>query len=642
MEHLIQLKKKGVIAIEKLKEKTLSKMINLAKDAYYNSEPIISDNLYDILENLMKEKYPNNKSVSNIGAPITNVKLKVKLPFEMWSMDKIKPDTNSLHIWKHKFTGPYIVSCKLDGVSGLYDNRNEIPKLYTRGDGKIGQDISHLIPYLNLPTNCKGLVVRGEFIIKRELFEEKYKNIFANPRNMVSGLINKLTYDERTNDIDFISYEFLTILLKPSEQLTIIKKAGFKCVKYNSIDDLNNLTNNNLSSILIEWRKNYEYEIDGLIITDDKLYERKSGNPEHSFAFKMILSEQITEAKVVDVLWEPSKDGYLKPRVQIEPINLCGVKIEYATGFNGKFIEDNKIGIGAIIQIIRSGDVIPHIKAVTVPAINAKMPSHPYIWSEKHVDVLLEDTSTDKTVLLKNITAFFTSIEVTGLAKGNIKRLIETGYDTIPKIIKMEKSDFEKVGFKTLAEKFVDSIKTRLEEASLVELMIASNKFGRGISSKTIELIMKNCPDILVFKPLEEIKLEIQKEEKEFRLLKIKGIGEVNAKSFVKNITTFIVFLYDCGFSYKLVDPNNQNNPNNKIIDESNPLYNKKIAMTKVRDKDIIQWLKETGSILQDSVNSETFILIVKSKGDTSSKILKAKEKGILIMTPEEFKEKYM
>ena len=79
----------------------------------------------------------------------------------------------------------------------------------------------------------------------------------------------------------------------------------------------------------------------------------------------MVLSDQIAEAKVVDVIWTPSKDGYLKPRVRIEPINLGGVTIEFATGFNGAFIKDNKIGIGATIEIIRSGDVIPHIKAVT-------------------------------------------------------------------------------------------------------------------------------------------------------------------------------------------------------------------------------------------------------------------------------------
>ena len=80
--------------------------------------------------------------------------------------------------------------------------------------------------------------------------------------------------------------------------------------------------------------------------------------PSISFAFKMILDDQTAEAKVLDVLWAPSKDGYLKPRIQIEPIDLGGVTITYATGFNAAFIEKNKINVGAVVEIVRSGDVI--------------------------------------------------------------------------------------------------------------------------------------------------------------------------------------------------------------------------------------------------------------------------------------------
>ena len=65
-----------------------------------------------------------------------------------------------------KYTGPYVLSCKLDGVSGLYTTEGSEPKLYTRGDGKVGQDISHLIPYLRLP-KTKNIVIRGEFIIPK-------------------------------------------------------------------------------------------------------------------------------------------------------------------------------------------------------------------------------------------------------------------------------------------------------------------------------------------------------------------------------------------------------------------------------------------------------------------------------------------
>ena len=98
-----------------------------------------------------------------------------------------------------------------------------------------------------------------------------------------------------------------------------------------------------MSDTLLEWRENYEYEIDGVIVSDNKIHVRKSGNPDYALAFKMVISDQVAEVKVLDVIYSISKSGYIKPRVRIEPVKLGGVTIEYATGFNGKFIEDTLV-----------------------------------------------------------------------------------------------------------------------------------------------------------------------------------------------------------------------------------------------------------------------------------------------------------
>ena len=95
---------------------------------------------------------------------------------------------------------------------------------------------------------------------------------------------------------------------------------------------LSDISNENLSQLLIVWRDTYAYEIDGLVIVDDKVYPRPEKNPDYAFAFKMVHSDQGAEAKIIDVIWTPSKDGYLKPRIRIEPVVLGGARIEYATG----------------------------------------------------------------------------------------------------------------------------------------------------------------------------------------------------------------------------------------------------------------------------------------------------------------------
>ena len=636
-QHMLDFKKDGVSVLEKLSETELENMITVANEQYYNTKkPIASDAEYDIIVEYMERNYPNNLVLEGVGAKVE--KNKVTLPYEMASMDKIKPDTGALHSWKTKYNGPYVLSCKLDGVSGLYTTENETAKLYTRGDGKVGQDITHLLKVLKLPKE-KGYVVRGEFIILKSVFDEKYKKTFANPRNLVSGIVNSKTIDEKAKDLHFIAYEVIKPELKPSEQMKKLEELGHKVVQ-NRLDE--NITNETLSDTLIDWRTNYEYEIDGVIVTDDKIHIRKSGNPEHAFAFKMVISDQVAEAKVLDVIWTPSKSGYLKPRVRIEPIRLGGVTIEYATGFNGNFVETNKIGIGAVIELVRSGDVIPHIKSVTTPAETAKMPNVSYHWTDTHVDIILDDVSLDETVQEKNITAFFTSLEVDGLSSGNVKRLMKAGYNTISKILHMKKTDFEKVeGFKEkMINKIHDGIHNKIEKASLIEIMSASNMFGRGIGSRKITPIMATYPNILT-------STESQEEKKEM-LVKIQGIGKENAKSFVENIENFMRFLDEAKLTSKLnnklkntISLKNDKEDNKEEKDISHPLYEKHIVMTKVRDKYIIEQLKKLGGILDDNMGKNTNILITKSYEDVSNKTKKAKEMGIPIFTPVDFVKKY-
>jgi NAD-dependent DNA ligase len=345
----------------------------------------------------------------------------------------------------------------------------------------------------------------------------------------------------------------------------------------------------------------------------------------------MVLSDQIAEAKVVDVIWTPSKDGYLKHRVQIEPIHLGGVKIEFATGFNGAFIQDNKIGIGSTVELIRSGDVIPHIKAVTVAAEEPKMPTIPYKWNDTHVDIMLEDTATDPTVKEKNITGFFKGIGVDGLSTGNIARIIDKGYSSVPNIIKMKEQDFLKVeGFKEkLAHKIYTGIQDKLNNASLVDLMAASNIFGRGFSEKKLSVIMEELPDILIVDDTYKNKI--------MKVTHVKGIADKSAELFVSKIDDFKQFLNECGLNNKLYVKIQK-----KQTDVNHPLYNKTIVLTGTRDKEILDFLKEKDANIGSSVSKNTFLVITKNKEEDTGKAEEARKMDIPILSIEDFMQKYM
>jgi len=318
--------------------------------------------------------------------------------------------------------------------------------------------------------------------------------------------------------------------------------------------------------------------------------------------------------------------------VQIEPINLGGVQITYATGFNGAFINDNKIGVGATIELIRSGDVIPYIRKVVVPAEEPRMPSVPFKWNDTHVDIMLEDLESDDTVREKNITGFFKGIGVEGLSTGNVKRIMEAGYDSVPEILKMTIGDFLQVeGFKEkTATKLYDGIKQKIDEASLTTIMSASNMFGRGFNEKKIELIMESYPKVLLSKETNTQKVA--------KISAIKGMATKSAEAFVERIPEFINFIKEAGLVKKLAEGISEK----KDVDQSHPLFGKSIVMTGFRDTALQEKIKEIGAKLGSSVSSKTFVVLVKDKEEDTGKANEARKLNIPLMTPQEFTSKYL
>jgi DNA ligase (NAD+) len=626
-DHIEEFKQKGVDYLNLLTKKELFMIIDDASKAYYNKHSIMSDNQFDIVKEYAEKKYPSDVFFDNIGAPVE--KNKVKLPYNMPSMDKIKPDTKALTKWMNKYKGPFVLSAKLDGISAMYTTENGKVNLFTRGNGSVGQDISHLIPYLDMP-KANNICVRGELIMKKSIFEKKYEKTFSNARNMVAGLVNHKNVDkDKIHDVEFIAYEVIQPSLKPSEQMSFLNTKKIKTV-INEVTD--SLTNDYLSEKLVHWREHYEYVIDGVIVADDKIYKRLNKNPEHSFAFKMVLSDQIAEAKVLNVLWSPSKDGYLKPRIQIEQVVLGGAKIEYATAFNAAFVVDNKIGIGSIVKLIRSGDVIPHIMEVIESAEEAKMPNESYIWNDTHIDIMLEKPNANQVVIEKNITSFFKGLEVTGLGSGNIKKIMAAGFTSVPEIIAMNKDDFLKVeGFKEkMALKVYTSIHDKIKEASIVKIMAVSNIFGRGFGEKKMDLIISNFPDILISNESDNEKID--------KIKNVKGIEQKTAEKFVFGIVKFLEFIKEAKIEYKL---NNAINNDTNVM--KHVLNGKNIVITGFRNKEFSKQLKLHGVKESNAVSKKTDFIVVKDKNDTTSKLLKAKEllKPNQILTLDEFTETY-
>jgi NAD-dependent DNA ligase len=286
--------------------------------------------------------------------------------------------------------------------------------------------------------------------------------------------------------------------------------------------------------------------------------------------------------------------------------------------------------VGAVVEIIRSGDVIPHIQSVLIPCSSGgKMPLQKHVWTDSGVDIVLEDLDTESSVREKVIAGFFKGIGVEGLGQGNVIRIIEAGFNTIPSIIGMSKDDFLSIdGFKDkMATKLVDGIKSGLEKASLVDLMSFSNIFGRGFNTKKIELIMNEYPDILLSKEGKHVIIE--------KISKIKGMSAKTGEIFVEKMEEFVTFLDVSGLHEKLETASYENmdigSGIETCIDKGHPLYGKTVVLTGTRDQKIIDFLKKVGAKMGTSVTKNTFAVITKNLDDETGKMLDAKRLGIPI-----------
>jgi DNA ligase (NAD+) len=624
---------------------TLVQIMNKFSDVYHSTDkPLVSDQVYDIIYDKLKERDPTNVFFKKIGAKVKVTKEEVKLPFSMGSLNKIKPDTGFLEPWIKKYNGPYVISDKLDGVSAqIYNDPKKGLKMYTRGevtdDGNIGQDITDLMKYIdtssidNIPLGCS---IRGELIITKKDFENantKYKNI----RNAVIGIVGtKKDLDVNfAKLIKFMSYAIIYPEYSQEEQMKLLEKYKLHVVKYQL---KKNIDEEYLKNYLIKRRKESEFMIDGLVIIDSsKSYKVPIGFPDYAFAFKMVLDDQYTIATVKEVIWEPTMDSYLKPVVEIYPVDLVGTTVTRATAHNAKMVVENKINKGCEIKIIRSGDVIPYIMEVTKQAKEASSPSIPHKWNETEVDYVIDYNKKISQDIIdiveqKIILHFFRKIGVKYLSEGIIAKLYKEGYKTIADIIGVPEEDLyniEGLGEKSV-KKIYNEIYSGLDSLELYQFMAASH-MDRGLGERKLKEIINKYPNIMKEKWerddfIEKIKL-------------VEGFSDKLAERFVDNFKHFKKFfkeindVYDLSHLLKI-----------KVNKISGDLFkDKSICLTGTRDKITIEFIEKNGGKVSNSVSSKTYLLIHADDADKSSnKFQNAIKYNITTMSLTQFKQKYI
>lgn len=581
--------------------------IDAASDAYYNTEaPEVSDDIFDKVQEILWERDPI--SAKGVGAAVRGQK--TRLPFWMGSMDKLK-DEKALRKWiSRHHEKDIVVSDKLDGVSALYYRG----VLYSRGDGRYGQDISHLLPCLRLPDVPKTIAVRGELLLPRHSFQRA--------RNVVSGAVNSKGLDPRVcAELCFVSYELITTeTLAPAHQIDELRRLGFRTVESVCLQP-GDVTIQSLTERLLRRKSECEFDIDGLILASNIKYERcKDGNPKYAVAFKVNADAKQTTVKNIE--WNVSKDGILIPRIEFEPVEFDGVVVRYCTGHNARFIVENKVGPGSVVMIVRSGEVIPYLQAVVKPTgPELPPPELGYEWDPNNVHLVISSGD-----VVKQIVHFLKIIGVKHMDSKGVERLVAHGLDSIGRIIRATVPDIVKIdGIQTTsAERFISQVQACLHSADIATLMVASNQFSRGLGKKKIQQLLDGIPNLL--ERHEENALTVDQIEA------IHGFSHTLGKLVLESIPRFLRWLSENGIKR----PQKRSTPHLDDARRSPPLEGKKIVFSGFRDAELEAHLESQGAVIVSSISKKTDMLVVKDKSQSTSKTLKAYELAIPVVSVEE------
>lgn len=602
-------------------------ILKKASDAYYNGTggPILGDDEYDRLRDQLEDKCPSHPFLTQVGAPVPQGKNAVKLQHKMASLNKIKPGTGAVDSFVALSKAKqWLLSDKLDGISVLWETK--IRKLYLRGDGSMGVDVSQFAPYLSGLTPrgfSDDWIIRGELVLPNDVVIDGTLS-----RSWVNGQLHqKKPIPEQLGKIRFVAYE----LVEPSglvraKQFQMLAEAGFEVPVHCLVGTLSDSA---LIAYLQQRRVSSKYPIDGIVVGENNVPVKDTSgqvtNPKDMRAFKMPMEDQKATTQVVDIVWSASHQGYWIPRIQIQPVTIGGSRIEFLTGHNARVIVANSIGKGAMIVVRKSGDVIPTLEKVVSVGETPVLPEGEWDGDPQtasHYKVKKGETLQE--VLQKRLEHFAKTLDIPHLGPGLIAKLMEEGKDTPNDLVTILQVDMEMILGKGMSAKIFPALQDRIAKATELDLMLASSMMPRGVGQSKLEALFKLHPDPRQWSTLtacegwsKDALVAFHQHYKLYETWRLKDLPAIPYPRLVAARAT-------------------------TATATAKPVQTKGVVcMTGFRDKALQEKMEQDGFEFGSSVTKKTTLLIVKDLDDSSEKLKKAKELGIRILTRDAAQSEY-
>lgn len=628
-----------------------------ASDAYYRGHPVMTDYEFDQkCDELVK-----GGGSMEVGSPVSDVAKKIEHEYVCKSLDKTKDidEFVSKYMFYDTLSSNVVLMYKLDGatVQAVY-NDGKLESLATRGDGIIGEDITHnSVAIKNLPQEIpykKKLVVRGEALISYSNFDKINKNeevSFKTPRNLAASSLTMKDAEKVANrhiEIKIFELVYGETIDRDYfiDQLELLNEWGFDIVPYMFSQSISHFR----SAIhdMTESAKEYEFATDGLVARFDNIHigQMHQGtthhpHPSNGYALKWEDETKVTTLK--DIEWSPSKTGLVNPVAIFDPVELDGTTVSRASLHNLSIIKHLNLRIGDKIEVYKANQIIPQIACNLTyeDDKSRKWVYDDYICqscggvlticrSNENVETLrcLNDGCPAK--LLYRLKHFVSrdALDIEGLNEKTLSQFLDTKliWD-FTSIFSLPSKYLKILSLDGWGKTSFDKLCKSIEASKITEpWRVISGLSIRGIGKEQSKVLAKVVDGNIIELP----QLHIDD------LLKINGLGHITAENIRlyfdnhKNRTEF----------YKLLDiltiSKIENDPNCQILDGKSFVITGKLYKFNNRSE-LVNLIERNGGQVMSSVSRKTSYLINNDTTSNSSKNKKAKELGIPVISEDQF-----
>ena len=545
----------------------------------------------------------------------------------------------------------YVLTKKFDGltINLTYNEEGVMEIAATRGTGNIGENVTAQVKTIkSIPLKIKNnhiLEVHGEAVMTQEAFDKYNESAqvpLKNLRNGAAGALRNLNVKEtaRRNLSAFfydIGYKEGSPFKTYLEMLNFIKEKGLPMDDYmkvcTTIDEIQEQIDY-INSI----RFDLNYDIDGLVVAIDDMRTRELMGytvkfPKWAIAYKFEAQEATT--KLLGVEWNVGRSGRLAPTAILEPVELAGVTVKRATLNNMDDIARKGVKIGADVFVRRSNDVIPEIMGIVPETLDGaediKPPTEcPACGSHIILDgahYFCENTLSCKPQMVKSIVHYACreAMNIAGFSERTAEQLFEKlNIKSISDLYKLKEEEL--IGLEKFGPKKAQNLLEAIENSKECELHAFIYALGiPNVGVKTAKDLVSR------FKSIEGLKNATFEE-----LVSVPDVGDIVAQdvmSFFKEekVLETIDELLALGVNPKFEEVEVTENPfMGKTVVATGSLQN--YSRSEIKEK-----LESLGAKVAGSVSKKTdYVIAGEAAG---SKLTKAQELGVKVLSEEEFEE---